>query len=401
MEKSKILELLEGQDQQHSIEFANYICKLHAELDGNNKPVNYYLHSRSEEDMAEAYKKVKKEGLVFDGKNIKMTSNGVSFNYVAFKNKMLSIYPESKIDIELVFDGDEFSYEKIDGKITYKLKVKNPFEDKKDEKVIGGFCIIKNQRGEFITRITTEEMKKHRALAIDSFYWKNWFQEMCKKTVIKKACKEHFEDKFEGVNEMDNENYDVSNPVNLDVKWKTEIDAINTTKELAIYWKNNQGHGADFTDYMTKRKNQIKEDREKEKEIENKRIAEIKKKIGGIKSQTVLKTVYDQVKNEYKGTIPKEIVDCFNKKEKTIKPDKIVGIDLAKKGKKSKTAKVKTKKQSKDEQIKQLEENINYEENQYEVCLEHPTDTNQFRKGMRKHRERIERMKENLKVLRG
>lgn len=270
MEKHKILELLKDQDQQHAKNFANYIVDLYKEVDGRNKPVNYYLHSQSEEDMADAFNQVAKEGLVFDGKHIKMTRSGVSWDYVAYKNKMLAVYPESKIDIELVFEGDKFSYEKKDGKITYELKVKNPFEDKKDEKVVGGFCIIKNQRGEFITRITADDMKKHRALAIDSHYWKNWFQEMCKKTVIKKACKEHFEDVFEGVNEMDNENYDVSNPVNLDTKWKTEIDEITNLKDLAVYYKKGEGSGADFIGYITKRKKQIKEEIKEREEAEKK-----------------------------------------------------------------------------------------------------------------------------------
>jgi hypothetical protein len=60
---------------------------------------------------------------------------------------------------------------------------------------------------------------------------------MCRKTVIKKACKEHFEDDFRGVNEMDNMNYDLTNPLNIETKWKTEIDSITSMNILASYWK--------------------------------------------------------------------------------------------------------------------------------------------------------------------
>lgn len=317
MEKSKLIELLKGHDQQHVVDYANYITGLYNELDGNRKPVHYYLHSRSEQDMAEAFKKVAKEGMVFDGKHIKMTKSGVSWDYVAFKNKMLKVYPESQIDIELVFDGDKFNYDKIDGKITYRLEVANPFGDKKDDGVIGGFCIIKNKRGEFITRLTKEEIAKHRALAIDSYYWKTWFQEMCKKTVIKKACKEHFEDVFEGVNDMDNENYDMTNSVSLDAKWKNDIDAITNMNDLATYYKANEGQGKEFITYIAKRKKQIMEDKKQLKEATGEtegRLEAIKKEVGGIDTMLALLTLRGRITKEYKDKLPEVLFDEFDKR---------------------------------------------------------------------------------------
>lgn len=52
-----------------------------------------------------------------------------------------------------------------------------------------------------------------------------------------------------------------------------------------------------------------------------------------------------------------------------------------------------------DKNIKKLEQEIKYGEDQYRVCQEYPTDTAQFRRGMEKHRNKIIQMKDNLEKL--
>lgn len=165
----------------------------------------------SKKDMTfwdDCWNKLEQIGLKFDGKHITIDVNGLNFDYVAYKNKMLLAYPESKIDVELVYKGDDFSFNKENGVITYSHTFKNPFEHK-DADIIGGYCVIKNKRGEFLTTLSTEEIEKARKVAKTQTIWKQWYSDMCKKTVVKKAVKFHFDDVYAEMEEEDNRNYDL------------------------------------------------------------------------------------------------------------------------------------------------------------------------------------------------
>ena len=185
--------------------YANYCLKTKA------NPKNHWFQKRSVEELDEVFRRIHKEGLLFDGENITFQSTGVSYNYVAYKNKMLLVYPDSKIDIQLVYEGDVFSFEKISGEVRYNHQLKNPFGND-DQNIIGGYVVIKNERGEFLTTLSRDQIDNHRKVARTDYIWKAWFPEMCMKTLIKKACKQHFQDDFKGIEEVDNENYDLDKP---------------------------------------------------------------------------------------------------------------------------------------------------------------------------------------------
>ena len=155
--------------------------------------VNPWASKKSAEWYADCWNKIVASGLQFDGKHITLNENGVSYDYVAYKNKMLLAYPESKIDDGLVYKGDIFDFSKTNGVVDYHHKFANPF-DHKEEDIIGGYCVIKNKRGEFITTLSREEINKARRVAKTQTIWQAWFAEMCKKTIIKKAVKFHFDD---------------------------------------------------------------------------------------------------------------------------------------------------------------------------------------------------------------
>jgi len=158
------------------------------------------------------YEQVKNDWLVLDWKHITLWYNGISYDYVAYKNKMLINYPESIIDINLVYEWDEFDFKKDNWKIVYHHTFANPFETWND-KIKGGYCIIKNTRWEFITLLSKKDFELHRQVAKTDYIWKAWFKEMCMKTLFKKAIKVHYDDIFQAVEEEDNNNYDLN-------KWK-------------------------------------------------------------------------------------------------------------------------------------------------------------------------------------
>ena len=57
--------------------------------------------------------------------------NYTAIDYHTYKNKLLEVYPESKIDIQLVFEKDNFSFSKENGKIIYQHKILEPFAKNK------------------------------------------------------------------------------------------------------------------------------------------------------------------------------------------------------------------------------------------------------------------------------
>lgn len=179
---------------------------------------------------------------------------------MAYKQKMINSYPDSTIDFSEIYAGDEFSFEKNNGVISYKHKFSNPFS-KDTSNIIGLYCIIKNKRGEFLTLLNKQEIDKHRKVAKTDFIWQSWELEMMYKTIIKKSTRIHFEDVFKDMNEEDNKQVDLDKPVDIDLKLKQEVDSIESLEELEKYFKDNkekqQGNSKIFNKVIFQRKMEL------------------------------------------------------------------------------------------------------------------------------------------------
>lgn len=261
MDHNKIKTLLSDFDQGEVEIFTNYCNKLLNEKkkDGGQwVDKNPWMKQRSDAQLVEFFKMVAKDKLEFDGKHITLQKTGVSYDYVAYKNKMFLAYSETLIDVQLVHESDKFSFSKDSGKVNYKHEIINPFGD---EKLVGCYCVIKNKRGEFLTMLSMAEIDKHRKVAKTDFIWKAWFDEMVLKTVIKKACKNHFADIFQNMETLDNEQNDVEQPLGISIETKQDIENIHTVPELYEYSKKNKsanmGVLKDFTKALGARKAQI------------------------------------------------------------------------------------------------------------------------------------------------
>ncbi len=216
--------------------FDKYVSELKSKKKKNKtgqwEDANPWALKRPQEWFDDCWHKIEASGLKFDGKHITLNENGVSYDYVAYKNKMLLVYPESKIDDGLVYKGDEFSFSKTKGVVDYKHILSNPFVHNEDD-IIGGYCIIKNRRGEFITTLSREEIQKARNIAKTQTIWQAWFAEMCKKTIIKKAVKFHFDDVYSEMEEEDNKNYDLEKAeIPSDELPEAVINAINAAQDI-------------------------------------------------------------------------------------------------------------------------------------------------------------------------
>lgn len=253
LEAKAIVNLLPDAEKEHVEKFAAYCVSLATEKkQGTQELKNPWMGYKTTQQLADYFNRVAKEGLVFDGKHVTLQSTGISYDYVAYKNKMLLAYPESLVDVSLVYEGDDFMVNKDSGEVKYEHLIKNPF-GQKGENIVGGYCVIKNKRGQFLTLLSKPDIEKHRKIAKTDYIWSQWFKEMALKTVIKKACKVHFDDIYSGIEEMDNENNDLDNPLTLDLEWKGEIDAIDSIEALRAYYVKNRGRGKDFDSYVTAR----------------------------------------------------------------------------------------------------------------------------------------------------
>lgn len=201
----------EGLKKYPENQVTNYIAHLNRLSSEKNKQggfKNPWMNQRTDDFLIRIFKVVADDGLVFDGDDITLQSTGVSYNYQAYKNKMLLAYPESVIDVSLVYQDDTFQFQKQSGKVKYTHDIGNPFT--RDEKaIVGAYCVIKNHRGEFLTLLSKKDIDKHKKVAKTSYIWDHWYAEMALKTVMKKACKQHFKDVFSTVEAMDNQNYDL------------------------------------------------------------------------------------------------------------------------------------------------------------------------------------------------
>lgn len=250
MEQKELLAVLG--DSPQAKKFAVYIVKSLREVDkktGKNK--NWWLHNLSVENLCDLYNRVASEGLYIDGEHITIQSTGIVFDYVAYKNKMLMVYPDSIIDVQLVYLGDDFDFQKDSGKVVYTHKLADPF-GQKEQDIVGAYCVIKNKRGEFLTTLTREDIEKRRSISRGDFIWKKWFAEMAMKSVIKRACSFHYADIYQNIEEIDNENYDLEKPI----EEKRRISDADFTKFLG-----------QSNDYVEKYKDRFLFSEEQEKQL--------------------------------------------------------------------------------------------------------------------------------------
>ena len=89
---------------------------------------------------------------------------------------------------------------------------------------------------------------------------------MVRKTLIKKACKQHFEDIYTYIEEDDNEQYDPEVTTMEQRSYIDEIAEIDTIDELKEYWNKNKGKWEDFAKAVNKRKIAIIEESKKAQE---------------------------------------------------------------------------------------------------------------------------------------
>jgi hypothetical protein len=209
MNIEKVEKALSEYNQIKVSKYCNYLTKLMGEKDKSGKIKAWWIAQANDELLIQLFKEVAAESLNLDGEIVHLKYlNGikVEYTYYAYINKVLATYPETEIDAQIVKEGDEFNFQKENGKINYTHNLGAPFGDKP---IIGAYCIIKCSRGEFIEVMSYKELMRVRATAKTDYIWKAWEGEMIKKTIIKRALKVRFKDIVAKIDKSDNEGYRV------------------------------------------------------------------------------------------------------------------------------------------------------------------------------------------------
>lgn len=265
-QKKEIIEGLKEYEAEIVEKYAIYCTKLLLEKDKDGEVKNNWIQNYNVDKLVYLFKQVAKDGLYIDGQNITIDKRGISYNYKAYKNMLLIKYPESIIDHQLVYNGDVFNFEKQSGKVIYNHKITNPFNQNEND-LIGGYCVIKNRRGEFVTTMGREDIEKCRKVAKTDKIWKEWYKAMCLKTVIKSACSLHFQDIYQNILATDNETEnDLENPQGIEVNDKSKIDDITSLDLLKKFYNENKEKclkNPDLLKYIQKRHKELKESEEK------------------------------------------------------------------------------------------------------------------------------------------
>jgi len=250
MNYTNVQKLLADYDQAQVSVFTAYLKKLETEKDRNKQLKNKWFGYFKDEQAVDLYKKVALDNLFIDGDTITLQFKGaviVVYDYNAYKNKLLNVYPESLFDIQNVYDNDQFSFKKENGRVAYTHQFGNPFDTTR--KIVGCYCIIKNNRGEFIETLNLDDIEKMKAAAKTQKIWEQWYGEMVLKSVIKRACKRHFKDVVHNIEKLDNENYDLET-IDLGANMKKEIEDCDTLEKLETYYHDNKGEVKDHVAFI-------------------------------------------------------------------------------------------------------------------------------------------------------
>lgn len=148
------------------------------------------------------------QGLIIDGVNVVITGRGMSMvTYNGYKNKVKQVYPDATFDIQLVRQGDDFKVAKENGSVIYTHNFGDPFGNKE---IIGAYCVIKFGNNDYFEALGKEDYEKMKSSSKNPTTWNKWASEFWLKSVIKRACKRHFNDITVELDRMDNDDFGLS-----------------------------------------------------------------------------------------------------------------------------------------------------------------------------------------------
>lgn len=253
-------ELLKDFDSNKVDIFISYVNQLKSEVDKDKKIKNWWASQQKDLQYVDLFKKVYETGLFIDGDSVTITFRGkmlITYDYHAYKNKILANYPETIFDFQVVYKGDDFTFRKESGQVIYSHKMNDPFNTSKI--IEGAYGIIKNSRGEFIELLTNTDIQKMKNTSKMKNIWDAWFDRMVLKSVIKRICSVHFKDITKDIDSIDNLTNEPERAT-IEELILNDIDSADTEKELAKIYNDNIStiqNKEEFLKVLSSRKKEI------------------------------------------------------------------------------------------------------------------------------------------------
>lgn len=176
-------------------------------------------------------------GLLIDGINVVITGKSMAMvTYHGYKNKVKQIYPSAKFDVQLVRESDTFTVSKESGKVEYAHIFGNVFEN---SRIIGAYCIIDIDGTQYLEILNMRDFEEMKKASKQSYLWKQWESEFVLKSVVKRACKRHFNDITVEIDKADNEEFGIkkerfdAEKVSKDKEKQRISDHISSAKDIS------------------------------------------------------------------------------------------------------------------------------------------------------------------------
>lgn len=162
----------------------------------------------SQQELYSLVVKYLNAGTNLDGINVILSGKNMGLiTFHGYMNKVKVLHPDVFFDVQLVREGDTFSFKKNSGKVEYSHEFGDPFNDKP---IIGAYAVVKlnnDEHDESLELLNKEDFAKMKASSRNSSTWNKWESEFWRKSVIKRACKVYFAEEVRELDEIDNEDY--------------------------------------------------------------------------------------------------------------------------------------------------------------------------------------------------
>lgn len=196
------------------------VNKFIAYVSGEVSKGNRQISSNSQNNLFNMFVKYYNAGTNIDGVNVVITGNNMALITAnGFKNKVRDAHPDVSFDIQLVRDGDEYSFKKESGKVVYSHTIGSPFDDLE---IKGAYCVVKFGNTEHLETLNQRDFEEMKASSRNQATWNKWPSEFWLKSVVKRACKRYFTDEVKQLEELDNSDYGLQEE-KADNKTKNEI----------------------------------------------------------------------------------------------------------------------------------------------------------------------------------
>jgi hypothetical protein len=274
MDSKKIKRYLKDYPGAHVEKFLQHVQHKETERKSDGSLSNPWFRNVTEEDLSQLFKIVSSDGVYIDGKSVSLAWKSkkltVNYDYQAYKNRLLHVYPETEFDIQNVYKADKFVFHKKDGAVSYSHDIIDPFDTSRE--IVGAYCIIKNKRGQFIETVNMADIQKMRSHSNFKKTWEEWFDRMVLKSVIKRGCKSHFDDVTGDIDAVDNLDYDLNNETPEKDVFE-QIEEFKKTEDLFAWASSSDNqqfaNNDEFRSAVKKKSVQLKQDKDEPQIEEN------------------------------------------------------------------------------------------------------------------------------------